>query len=263
MIRKGFIRWARNLRFRVRQFTARYPWMFFSLYQLSPHNRKLMVTKKTKITIEGYPRSANTYAVYAFKYVNDLQWNEIGHHLHVQAQVIRSVKYKIPVILLIRHPLEAVRSMVVRHDFVPVNEALEDYIRFYEDLYELQHGFIVAMFEDVIQNYGTIIHQLNDRFSSDFNLFPDHDEQAIAAVLEETDKLNRSLDKGKLTHLYRPDKGKDSLKNAVELQEDSELYQKALAIYNKYIALTRNQVVESAANRNDEQIMKQDRKKNP
>ena len=237
---KRFFRWLRNRRFRIRQFTARYPWMFFSLYQLSPHNRKLMVTRKTRITIEGYPRSANTYAVYAFKHVNDLQWYEVGHHLHVQAQIMRSVKYNIPVILLIRHPREAVRSMVVRHDFVPVNEALEDYTRFYEDLYELQQGFVVAMFEDVIQNYGEIIHQLNDRFSSRFNLFPDNNEQAKAAVLEETDKRNRALDKGKVTHLYRPDRNKDALKNVIDIQQDSALYQKALAIYDKYTALARH-----------------------
>mgnify|MGYP007017151076 CR=1 FL=1 len=58
-----------------------------------------MVTRNTRITIEGYPRSANTYAVYAFKHVNAIKWNEIAHHLHVQAQIIRSIKYKIPVIL--------------------------------------------------------------------------------------------------------------------------------------------------------------------
>jgi len=237
----GLLRWIRNRRFRVRQYTARYPWMFFSLYQLSPHNRKLMVTRKTRITIEGYPRSANTYAVYAFKYVNDLQWNQVGHHLHVQAQIIRSVKYKIPVILLIRNPLEAVRSLVVRHDFIPVSEALEDYARFYEDLYRLKDGFVVANFEDVIENFGNITVQLNVKFSCNFNVFPDQDEQAKASVFDEIDKRNRLLDKGKVTHLYRPDKNKDSLKNAVELQENSELYRRALHIYQKYIILAREQ----------------------
>ena len=237
----NLLRWLRNRRFRVRQFTARYPWMFFSLYQLSPYNRKLMVTAKTKVTIEGYPRSANTYAVYAFKHVNDLQWNEIGHHLHVQAQIIRSVKYRIPVILLIRHPLDAVRSMVVRHDFVPVNEALEDYTRFYEDLFILNEGFVVAKFEDVIESFGEVISQVNDRFDSHFKLFPDQDMQAKVAVFDEIDKRNKLLDKGKVTHLYRPDKDKDTLKKAVELQENSELYQKALTVYNKYIAVAERQ----------------------
>ena len=236
---KDLVRWLRNRRFRLRQFTARYPWMFFSLYQLSPHNRKLMVTHKTRITIEGYPRSANTYAVYAFKHVNELEWNEVGHHLHVQAQIMRSIKYKIPVILLIRHPLDAVRSLVVRHDFIPVNEALEDYIRFYKDLYHLREGFVVANFDDVIEHFGEIIQQVNNCFCNNFNLFPDQDEEAKVAVFDDIDRRNRHLDKGRMTHLYRPDKDKDSLKNAVELQENSELYQDALSIYEKYAVLAR------------------------
>jgi hypothetical protein len=196
-----------------------------------------MVTRRTRITIEGYPRSANTYAVYAFKHVNEIQWNEVGHHLHVQAQIIRSVKYRIPIILLIRHPLEAVRSLVVRHDFIPVADALEDYIRFYSDLYKLRDGFVVANFDDVIEHFGKIIERVNQRFSTNFNLFPDQDEQAKAAVFEEIDRRNRHLDKGKVTHLYRPDKDKDSLKDTVELQENNELYLNAVGIYNKYIVL--------------------------
>jgi len=231
---KFLVTWFRNRRFRVRQYTARYPWMFYTLYQLSPGNRKLMVTRNTRITIEGYPRSANTYAVYAFKHVNAIRWNEIAHHLHVQAQIIRSIKYKIPVILLIRHPLEAVRSLVVRHDFIPVNEALEDYCRFHNDLYPLKDGFVVADFDMVTKHYGEIIEQVNKKFSSEFNLYPEEDDEMNATVLNEIDRRNKQLDKGKVTHLYRPDKDKEVLKNLVDLEENSELFQKALAVYQKF-----------------------------
>jgi len=193
-----------------------------------------MVTRNTRITIEGYPRSANTYAVYAFKQVNEMQWNEIAHHLHVQAQIIRSVNYKIPVILLIRHPLEAVRSLVVRHDFIPVDEALEDYCRFYDDLYPMRDGFVVADFSIVIKSYGEIIDQVNKKFSRKFNLYPEQDAEMNATVMNEIDARNKQQDKGKLTHLYRPDKDKEILKGRVEINEEGELFQKALAIYQKY-----------------------------
>lgn len=193
-----------------------------------------MVTRKTRITIEGYPRSANTYAVYAFKHVNQMQWNEIAHHLHVQAQIIRSVNYKIPVILLIRHPLEAVRSLVVRHDFIAVNEALEDYCRFYGDLYPLKNSFVIADFDRVIRHYGEIIAQVNKKFSCSFNLYPEQDDEMDAEVLNEIDTRNRQLDKGKVTHLYRPDKNKQQLKDRVQIDENSELFLKALKIYQKY-----------------------------
>jgi len=194
----------------------------------------LMVTRRTRITIEGYPRSANTYAVYAFKHVNELQWNEIGHHLHVQAQVLRSIKYKIPVILLIRHPLEAVRSLVVRHDFIPVDEALEDYFRFYSDLYPLRENFVIADFDRATKHFGDIVKQVNQKFSSDFNLYPELDDEMDSAVMSEIDIRNKQQDKGKVTHLYRPDKDKEALKKLVNIDESSELFQKALDIYQKY-----------------------------
>ena len=95
----------------------------------------------------------------------------------------------------------------------------------------------------MIECFGEVIRQVNGRFDSRFNLFPDQDVQAKAAVFEKIDKRNRLLDKGKVTHLYRPDKDKDILKNAVELQQNSELYQKALTVYNKYISLAERQTV--------------------
>lgn len=230
--------WLRNRIFRVRQYTARHPWMFFTLYQLSPINRKLMVTRRTRITIEGYPRSANTYAVYAFRHSNpDVGWDEIGHHLHVQAQILRSRDYGVPVILLIRHPLEAVRSLVVRHRFIPVNEALADYTRFYTDLYPLRDSFVVADFDAAVNDMGGIINRLNDKFGTTYVPFPDKDEDAKAAVFSEIDKRNRNMDKGRVTHLYRPDEGKDALKDAVIIDQDSHLFRKAEEIYRAYLAI--------------------------
>jgi hypothetical protein len=230
--------WLRNARFRLRQHTARHPWMFFMLYQLSPTNRSLMVTRRTKITIEGYPRSANTYAVYAFMHVNRLGWEEIAHHLHVQAQVYRSISYGIPVILLIRHPRDAVRSMLVRHGFIPLRDALRDYRRFYEDLYSQREHFIVAPFDKVTRDFGAIIDSVNRRFSTQFNRFPDDDENARKEVFNAIDRRNRSQDEGLLTHLYRPHENKDRLKEAVVIDDDDPDYRQALEIYRKYIELS-------------------------
>ena len=211
--------------------------MFFTLYQLSHTNRSLMVTGRTKITIEGYPRSANTYAVYAFRQVNRLAWNEIAHHLHVQAQVYRSISRGIPVILLIRHPRDAVRSMLVRHDFIPLQDALRDYFRFYEDLYTLHEHFVVAPFDKVTRDYGSIIDRVNQRFSTRFNRFPDDDENARKEVFQAIDQRNRSQDEGLLTHLYRPHENKDRLKEAIVIDDDNPDYRRALDIYRKYIEL--------------------------
>ena len=86
---------------------------------------------------------------------------------------------------------------------------------------------------------GGIIQQLNKRFCSNFNLFPDQDKQTKDAVFEEIDRRNRQLDEGKVTHQYRPDNDKENLKKAVDIQENSQLYQQALRIYQKYTLLVK------------------------
>ena len=62
---------------------------------------------------------------------------------------------------------------------------------------------------------------------------------AKAAVFGEIDRRNKHLDKGKVTHLYRPDKDKENLKDAVDLQENDELYHQAVNIYEKYTAIAK------------------------
>jgi hypothetical protein len=93
------------------------------------------------------------------------------------------------------------------------------------------------MFDQAIEHFGEIISLVNQRFSSHFEIFPDQDDEVKDAVISEIDARNRELDKGKVTHLYRPDKDKEALKNAVDLQETSELYLRALSIYQKYTEL--------------------------
>ena len=57
----------------------------------------------TQLVIEGYPRSANTYAVVAFAAVQP-ERPRIAHHLHVAAQVLAAVDRDIPTMVLIRRP---------------------------------------------------------------------------------------------------------------------------------------------------------------
>jgi len=93
---------------------------------------------------------------------------------------------------------------------------------------------VVADFSIVIKSYGEIIDQVNKKFSRKFNLYPEQDAEMNATVMNEIDARNKQQDKGKLTHLYRPDKDKEILKGRVEINEEGELFQKALAIYQKY-----------------------------
>ena len=60
-----------NLRFAFRNLLGRYPALFFYIYGIRPRNRRQLVREKTQLVIEGFLRSANTFAVEAFKFAQE------------------------------------------------------------------------------------------------------------------------------------------------------------------------------------------------
>jgi len=87
--------WLTGLRFALRSVLGRSPAVYFGIQRLRPSRRHLLVKKDTEIVIEGYPRSANTFAVAAFLLAQG-RAVKIAHHLHVPAQVIQAVRWGIP-----------------------------------------------------------------------------------------------------------------------------------------------------------------------
>ena len=51
------------------------PRSFFSLYSARRRYRGLLVDENTQLVVEGFPRSGNTFAVFAFRYAqqNDVE----------------------------------------------------------------------------------------------------------------------------------------------------------------------------------------------
>lgn len=77
--------------------------VFSILFSL--RNRELIVGRGTDIVIEGFPRTGNTFAVVAFKNVQDRNY-QIAHHLHIISQVKKAVSNNVPVIVLVRNPVD-------------------------------------------------------------------------------------------------------------------------------------------------------------
>jgi hypothetical protein len=69
-------------RYTLSTLIMRYSLLFFPLARLFPRNKNQVVDKETHLVIEGFPRSANTFAVAAFKY-SQKGSIKIAHHLHV------------------------------------------------------------------------------------------------------------------------------------------------------------------------------------
>lgn len=221
---------------RVQLYAGKHPAVFSSLYRLKGEDR--VVEPTTELVIEGYPRSANTFCVWAFRQVQT-EDVRLAHHLHHPAQVIRAAKWKIPTLVLIREPKDAVISWVMR-DPQPVGLALRHYITFYETVARYRDAYVVGSFEEVTSDYGAVFERINSRFGTQFSLF-DHTEENVNRVFSRIEERHRARNKGMLseTRVARPSTAKAETRQEIEPKleapKERKLLAKATAIYDYLI----------------------------
>ena len=223
-------------RFYLLESIRRSPFWFFLIYKLFRKHRHLILNENTEIVIEGYPRSANTFAVVAFEYAQRRKVN-IAHHLHSPAQIIRGVNKGMPVCLLIRDPKASIKSLCVRNPFFPVSMALESYIGFYETVMPYLHGCYIAKFDDVISDFGKVIQGINKKFGKNFDC-AEYNEKSIGEIYVRIDTIN-SKDpemRGEIRGVARPHVSK-SVNNANgQLDFDTSDFKRAVDVYNKVLS---------------------------
>ncbi len=133
MGRDGFDGFRRDALVLARSLIGNDPRVYYPLmrrrlgtdYDGLPH----LVDAGTEVVIEGYPRSANTFAIAAFRLAQRRRV-QLAHHAHVPAQAREGLRRGLPVVVLVRRPDEAVTSMAIRAG-VSIETALRVYVRFH------------------------------------------------------------------------------------------------------------------------------------
>lgn len=141
--------------------------LLFPLLALNGQVRRRVVTRASDVCLEGYPRSANSYSVFAFRH-----WNpdaRIAHHLHTPLQVARAARLGVPCAVLIRPPLDAVVSVLVMdRERISDTAAYRSYIHFYSRALPLREAVVVAPFAEVVSEPATVVERLNGAFGTSF-----------------------------------------------------------------------------------------------
>jgi len=167
---------------------GKHPAAFYGLYRLARKDRARVVTPETQLVIEGFPRSANSFARVAFIRAQRDRVR-IATGLHVPAQVIRAARWRIPTLVLIRNPKDAVLSFAVR-DPISVEQALGYYLSFYETVEGYADAYVLGTFEEVTGDFGRVIRRINDRFETSFFPFR-HNERNVDAVLARVERNSK------------------------------------------------------------------------
>lgn len=201
-----------GIRERARLYAGRHPLLFFGAYSARRRYRGLLVDRTTRLVIEGFPRSGNTFAVFAFKYAQARDVR-VAHHLHAPAQVIRAVGWGVPTLVLVREPMEAVLSLMLRDARFSAERALRYYISFYETVAAYRDGYVLGSFEDVIQDYGAVIERINARFGTGFVPF-EHMEDNVSQVFSLIEASHRAKRRDRVVEeqIARPSAARAELK---------------------------------------------------
>lgn len=132
------------------------------------------VSKDTDVVIEGYPGSANTFAREAFLVANP--GLDVASHLHSAAQLKLARALRVPTVVAVRPPLDAIVSVTARFHLPDLGSELRRYRAFYECHLEDPRGAVVAPFEVITTSFGPVIEQVNERFGTSFRAFADDEE---------------------------------------------------------------------------------------
>lgn len=233
----------RRCRYQAIQWLGTYPSLFFPALRLlgNPRRHSLAVSSSTQLVIEGFPRSANTFAVVAFQMAQPSPI-QIAHHLHVPAQIIRAVQHGIPTLVLIRKPDEAALSLVIRIPYLPLSVSLYNYWHFYKKILPFARGYLVASFEEVTTDFGSVICRLNQRFGKDFVPFV-HNEENVKRCFERIETLDatfRGTGRYEENTVSRPStyrkKQKTQKRNALSEEETHTWLVKAYEIYDQFLS---------------------------
>lgn len=168
-------------RHEVRRHIAKYPSIYLPLARSkhSPghfHDPEV-ISQNTEIVIEAFPRSGNSFTVTAFKLAQQREVH-VAHHLHAAAQVKTGVRKKIPTLVTIRDPEEAILSYMILSPYLLVKQVLQSYLDFHEGILGIKDKLVFSTFKQVTTDFGSVIRRVNQKFDSNFVEF-DHTEENV------------------------------------------------------------------------------------
>jgi hypothetical protein len=232
------------IRYRLILTTRRHEITWLALVSRRKDYRRALVRRSTGVLIDGYFRSANTFAVEAFRSVNPTV--SISEHLHSPFQFLRAARFGIPAILLIRRSEDAVASELVRSPEKLAEASMKEWIFFYETVMAVADSVVVATFDQVTKDFSQVVQRVSRKFDRDFVPYR-HSRSADAATFDAVDRYFRA-GKGErfsadhFIHVVgRPDSARleelAAARSRVQVETGEATLRRARILYGDFLAL--------------------------
>ena len=161
----------RNSRHRLKAYVRKNTFLYTQIkylqYSFSRRDESLwqICDRDCDLCLESYPASASSFLYRLILYSHPAL--RIAHHTHAIASLKLSLKYNVPTVIIIRNPLDAVSSRVVRYDS-DLEESISEYIDFYEFIIERIACFRIISFEDVINETSAVLKKITEETGFQF-----------------------------------------------------------------------------------------------
>ncbi|HOI28595.1 MAG TPA: hypothetical protein PLZ15_02460 [Melioribacteraceae bacterium] len=227
-----------NIKFVLRISQVLFPAFFYLLYY-SNKNKYSLVKKDTELLIDGFPRSANTFAYTFIELTQPVK--KIAHHVHLPVQFYRGIRFRTPAVLLLRNPVDAAISMSIRRPtYFPYLIFLYYYL-FHKKIWEIINDTLVIKFEEVISDPNSIIRKLRSKNCSGLSEveLTDKLKERINKRVDELDMKNRNDSEIKNSTVARPTEYRKNISAKLRREFNSKRYNristKCFHIYNSII----------------------------
>jgi hypothetical protein len=161
-----------------------------------PRRIRRATSRSTDLVIDGYPRSANTFATFAFFLAQGADARErleVANHWHRPSQFLLAARWGVPALLVIRQPKAAVISAMIYRDTHDADYLLRRYIRFHERVMPVRSAILVADFAEVTTDFGRTIERVNEHYGCRFARFlhtPENVERVREMIREHGERLH-------------------------------------------------------------------------
>ena len=147
------------------------------------------LTEDTALVIDGFTRSAVTFAVVAFQLAQN-DHVRVSHHLHAAGHLIAAARSRVPTLVTVREPRDTILSALIREPLVPPAQFLRSYADFHERITPYRPHVVIATFEQVTTGFGAVTRRVNERFGTRFREF-EHTEGNVEACFSLIEERSR------------------------------------------------------------------------
>lgn len=166
----------RGARWMLRGRLAERPGLYLPIARLK--YRDAVLGEETELVIDGFTRSAVTFATTAFQMAQDRPVR-VAHTLHSAGHLIASARRGLPALVTVREPDETVLSAVIREPYVSLRQALTAYARFHTRIEPYRSRFVIGTFDEITDDFGGVVRRVNERFGTRFREF-EHNEANVS-----------------------------------------------------------------------------------